>query len=95
MERPKCQCGVRIHHTFETKEVPGSGHHGRAALHREDCGAGTLVVEVALVVATCQRLGYEKKLEKKHIKLYSYIKKDIQIHINMILLGRVNWPLVG
>jgi len=59
------KCGVRIHHTFETKEVPGSGHHGRVALHREDCGAGTLVVEVALVVATCQGLGYEKNWRKK------------------------------
>lgn len=59
------KCGVRIHHTFETKEVPGSGHHGRVALHREDCGAGTLVVEVALVVATCQGLGYAKKNGEK------------------------------
>ena len=76
MERPKCQCGVRIHHTFETKEVPGSGHHGRAALHREDCGAGTVVVEVALVVATCQRLGYEKNWRKNTLN-YTLILKRI------------------
>ena len=44
--------------TFETKEVPGSSHHGRVALHREDSGARALVVEVALVVATW--LGDEK-----------------------------------
>ena len=38
--------------TFEAEEVPGSGHHSGIALHCEDGGARTLVVEVALVVAT-------------------------------------------